>query len=135
MFNPLFGRDTLSLEEVEALPEFRKLNSQRQNFIRHWIAGAGDQFFAFNQSYSAPDSETARKGSYAIARSKSVKDVLDLFLKKTKKETFLEEKKRFIKEIDRVIRTQNPKPSQLRALELKASMLFGVDVKSLRKEQ
>jgi len=93
--------------------------------VRHWIASGGNQFFAFQQAYSARDAETARKGSYAIA--KSVKEVADLFLMKTDKEKFIEE-------IDRVLRSRNLKPSKLRALELKARVLFGVDLKSLSKK-
>jgi hypothetical protein len=127
-FNDKFRRQTLTLAEVEALPEFKgKLNEQQQNFVRHYVNSGGDQFFAFQNSYSAPNVETCRRGSYSVVQRKSVKTVIDLFLMRTPREIFIEE-------IDRVLRGRNPKPSKMRALELKAQMLFGVDIKSLRKK-
>lgn len=119
-----FGRKTRTLEELEAKLETCQQNEQWKNFIRHY-AVTGDQFFAFANSYSGKDQETIRKGSYAIMAKRSIRDLIAWFLKKTEKEKFIEE-------IDRILRSRNPKPSKLRALELKAQMLFGADIKSLR---
>jgi|ERR1700733_1098532 len=126
-FNAKFNRETLTTPELEALPAFKSLNEQQQNFVRHWVNSGGDQFFAFQNSYSAPNVETCRRGSYSVVQRKSVKTVIDLFLTRTPREIFIEE-------IDRVLRSRNPKPSKLRALELKARIAFGVDIKSLRKQ-
>jgi hypothetical protein len=126
MFNEQFNRETQTLEALEAKLETCQQNEQWKNFIRHY-AVTGDQFFAFANSYSGKDQETIRKGSYAIMAKRSIRDLIAWFLKKTEKE-------KFIDEIDRVLRSRKPNPSRLRALELKARIMFGVDLKSLSKK-
>lgn len=121
-----FDRETLRLEELEATSAFKHLNEHQQNFVRAWIESGGDQFFAFQQAYSAPDAETSRKGSYAVVQRKRIQDVLNAFLKKSDRELFVEE-------VDRILRSRKPNPSKLRALELKARIVFGIDMQSLRK--
>jgi len=127
-FNKNFNRETLTMEEVESLAEFKgRLNEQQQNFIRHWIASGGDQFFAFSHAYNTTNVEEARKGSYAVTQRKSIRAVLDLFLMRTPKEMFLEE-------VNKILRSRKLNPSKLRALELKGQVMFGMDLKSLRAE-
>jgi hypothetical protein len=127
-FNKNFNRETLTTEEVESLAEFKgRLNEQQQNFVRHWIASGGDQFFAFSHAYNTTSAEEARKGSYAVTQRKSIQTVIDLFLMRTPKELFLGE-------VNKILRSRKLNPSKLRALELKAQMLFGVDLKTLRAE-
>lgn len=122
----MFDRETLTLAELEETAAFKRLNEQQAAFVRTWIESGGNQFLAFQQAYSAPDVETARKGSYAVVQRRRIQDVLNTFLKKTPRELFVEE-------IDRVLRSRKPNPSKLRALELKSQIVFGVDMQSLRR--
>jgi hypothetical protein len=122
----VFGRRTMTLDELEATAAFKTLNDQQRSFVRAY-AQSGDQFWAFAQAYDAPDPETARKGSYAVMQRASVKNAIDTFLMKTEKELFIEE-------VARVSRSKKIKPSQIRALELRARLQFGVDIESLQKE-
>jgi hypothetical protein len=126
-FNAKFNRETLTMAEVEALPAFRNLNEQQQNFVRHWVNSGGDQFFAFQNSYSSPDIETARKGSYSVVQRKSIREVLDAFLCKSEKEKFIEE-------LERACRSPKITPTRLKLFELRAVAEFGIDLKSLRKQ-
>jgi len=127
-FNKNFNRQTLTMAEVEARPEFHgRLNEQQQNFVRHWINSGGDQTFSFEQSYSAPDAETARRGAYAVLQKTSIKNAIDAFLMKTDKERFLEE-------LERACRSRKITPSKLKLFELRAATEFGVDLKTLKAE-
>lgn len=122
-----FNRPTLTIAEFEDTREFKRLNEQQQAFLRTWIETGGDQFAAFDVAYSAPNAETARRGSYAVMHRAVIQEAIATFLKKNERE-------KFIDEVTRVSRNPNLKPSVIRALELRAMMQFGVDIKTLQSQ-
>jgi hypothetical protein len=117
------------MSELESLPTFKSLNEQQKNFVRHWVASGGDQVFSFNQTYSAPNPEIARRGSYSVVQRKSVREVLDTFLQKSEKEKFLDE-------LERACRSRKMMtPTRLKLFQLRALTEFGCDLKALRKKE
>lgn len=128
-FNQEFNREVLTAAEREAHPAFKRLAGELQqlNFVGYWIDSGGDQFFAHAQAYSAPDAETSRKSSYDVMQRKAVKNAIDAFLCKGRKELFLEE-------LERACRSRRITPTKLRLFELRAATEFGVDLKTLRAE-
>jgi transposase len=118
-----FGRETRSLEELEAKLEAGQLGDQEKNFIRHYVT-TGDQIFAHTHAY---ESKNHRKDSYAVMLKKSIRDIIDWFLKKSDKELFLEE-------LERACRSRKITPTKLKLFELRAATEFGIDLKTLRAE-
>jgi len=118
-----FGRETRTLEELEAKLDSVQLGEQEKNFLRHYVA-TGDQIFAHTHAYESKDH---RKDSYAVMLKKSIRDIIDWFLKKSDKELFLEE-------LSRACRSRKITPTKLKLFELRAATEFGVDLKTLKAE-
>jgi hypothetical protein len=123
-----WNREHRSAEDLEAYPGFTSLkNEQERNFLRHLFANSGNQFFAFSQVYSAPDAETARRGSYALMARKSVREVIEWYLK-------LSDREKFLSELERACRSRKITPTQFKTFELRAATEFGVSLKTLKAE-
>src|ERR1700735_898936 len=123
-----WNREHRSAEELEVYSGFTALdNDQERNFLRHLFASKGNQFFAFAQVYSAPDADTSRRGSYALMARKSVREVIEWYLKLTDREKFLEV-------LERACRSRKITPTRLKLFELRAATEFGVDLKTLKAE-
>jgi hypothetical protein len=120
----MFDRETLSIEEWEQTREFKRATKLQAPALLVWAESGGDIFLAFNSTHSAPSSETARKGAYGLFASKTMVDAMNRFLQKDEKEILIDE-------LDKVLRSKKVNPSKLRGLELKAELMFGVDLQSL----
>jgi len=122
-----FNRDCMSLEELYATREFRNLSAQCGCFVDVLIQSRGDQTLAAQQAFSCVSTEVARSMSYGLLRKNSIRAVLALFFQWTPREEFLEE-------LAEVSRSRNVGHQRMRALELRARLLFGIDLKTLDAE-
>lgn len=128
-----FERETLTLAQARQTFAWKKLNAQQLMFMVTWAESGGDIFAAFNAAYASPEPDpkkaksaaTRYKSAYAVAARKTIKEAMAAFLQKTPREIFLED-------LNRILHSKKPNPSKVRALEIRAQIEFGVNLKSLK---
>jgi hypothetical protein len=75
---------TLSMSELMATPEFRRLTPRQASFVLKYLVsgkrtGVGDAIGAAAVAYKTKDSKSARAFSYELLGSKNIRAVLNLF--------------------------------------------------------
>jgi len=75
---------TLSVSELMATPEFKKLTERQASFVLKYLVsgkrtGVGDAIGAAAVAYKTKDSKSARAFSYELLGSKNIRAVLDVY--------------------------------------------------------